>query len=98
MKTVTVKSGQSLLDIAIQEKGTLECILELASLNGLSITDDLTAGMELMVPSETYNKLLETYCKKNDVRPATALTYDALRAMWKGGIGYMHVGVDFTIG
>lgn len=98
MKTVIVKSGQTLLDIALQEKGSIEAIEEIAALNGLSITDELSAGMELTLPASAWNKLIENYCKNNDVSPATALTDDNLYDLWKGGIGYMVVGVDFKIG
>ena len=97
MKTVVVKSGQTLLDIALQEKGTIEAIEEIAALNGLSVTDDLTAGMEIELPAGVWNKMFETYCKNNDVMPSTALTDDDLHAMWLGGIGFMKVGVDFEI-
>lgn len=98
MKTVIVKSGQTLLDIALQEKGSIEAIEEIAALNGLSITDELTVGMELSLPASAWNKLIENYCKNNDVSPATALTYENLSDMWKGGIGYMAVGIDFKVG
>lgn len=97
MKTVTVKSGQSLLDIALQEKGSLEAIEEIAALNGLSMTEELTAGMVLRMPASSWNKLFENYCKDNDISPATALTADNLEEMWMGGIGFMVVGVDFEI-
>ena len=97
MKIVIVKSGQSLLDIALQEKGSLEAIEEIAALNGLSVTEELSAGMELELPARSWNKLVEKYCKDNDVSPATSLTDDNLHDMWKGGIGFMVVGVDFEI-
>ena len=98
MKTVIVKSGQTLLDIALQEKGSIEAIEAIAALNGLSVTDQLTAGTALSLPADSWNKLIENYCKNNDVAPATALTDDNLCDMWKGGIGYMVVGVDFKVG
>lgn len=97
MKTVIVKSGQSLLDIALQEKGSIEAVGEIAALNGLSVTEELSAGMVLSVPANSWNKLFENYCHDNDVSPATALTADNLEDMWKGGIGFMVVGVDFEI-
>lgn len=98
MKTVIVKSGQTLLDIAIQEKGSIEAIEEIAAQNGLSVTDEPIAGAELILPAGVWNKLIENYCKNNDVSPATALTDDNLHDIWRGGIGYMAVGEDFKIG
>lgn len=97
MKTVIVKSGQTLMDIALQEKGSIEAIEEIAALNGLTVTEELAAGMVLELPAGIWNKLLENYCKNNDVSPATALTDDNMADMWRGGIGYMVVGVDFEI-
>ncbi len=98
MKTVIVKGGQTLLDIALQEKGSIDAIEAIAALNGLSVTDELTTGTALSLPADSWNKLIENYCKNNDVAPATALTDDNLCDMWKGGIGYMVVGVDFKVG
>lgn len=97
MKTVIVKSGQTLLDIALQEKGSIEAIEEIAALNGLSVTEELEAGKTLLVPVNTWNKLVENYCKDNDVSSATALTDDNLHDMWRGGIGFMVVEDDFEI-
>ena len=97
MKTVIVKSGQTLLDIALQEKGSIEAIEEIAALNGLSVTDELIAGAVLEIPASTWNKLVENYCRDNDVSPSTALSADNLEDMWKGGIGFMVIGVDFEI-
>ena len=97
MKTVIVKSGQTLLDIALQEKGSLEAVEEMAALNGLSVTDELTAGMVLELPVSTCNKLFENFCKDNDVSPSTALTPENLHEIWRGGIGFMVIGVDFEI-
>lgn len=97
MKTVVVKSGQTLLDIAMQEKGVIEAIEEIASMNGLSVTDELSAGMTLALPAGSWSRLIENYCKNNDVSPATALTDDNLHDMWRNGIGFMTIGVDFKI-
>lgn len=97
MKTVIVKSGQTLMDIALQEKGSIEAIEEIAALNGLSITEELLAGTTLEIPVSTWNKLVENYCRDNDVSPSTALTADNMEEIWKGGIGFMRIGVDFEI-
>ncbi|OQP45898.1 hypothetical protein A4H97_32165 [Niastella yeongjuensis] len=50
MNKVTVSYGQTWLDIALQELGDMERAIELALLNDRAITDDLQAGVELMVP------------------------------------------------
>ena len=62
MKTV-VQAGQTLLDIAVQEYGTIEAAFMLARTNDMGITDTLQAGQELA-----------DYCQRNSVCPATSET------------------------
>ena len=45
MKTV-VQAGQTLLDIAVQEYGTIEAAFMLAKANDMSITDSLQSPSE----------------------------------------------------
>lgn len=49
MKVIRVIERQSLFDIAIQEGGLLEAVMDLAPLNGISITDILDVGQELII-------------------------------------------------
>ncbi|GGF22190.1 LysM peptidoglycan-binding domain-containing protein [Hymenobacter cavernae] len=46
-----VSDGQSLLDICLQELGDLSAAYDLADANGLAITDVLTPGQQLIIPS-----------------------------------------------
>lgn len=73
MKTV-VQAGQTLLDIAIQEYGTIEAAFMLAKTNDISITDTLQAGQEIETPEKVYNSELADYCQRNSVSPATSET------------------------
>lgn len=50
MKT-TITEGQSLLDVALQECGSVEALFDLADAAGLAITDALTAGELVEVPT-----------------------------------------------
>lgn len=50
MTKVTVSYGQTWFDIAMQELGEIERVVELAQLNGRSITDELVSGEVLIVP------------------------------------------------
>ncbi|GAA4349772.1 hypothetical protein GCM10023185_06760 [Hymenobacter saemangeumensis] len=50
MKTV-ISAGQSLVDVALQELGTVEALFDLADAAGLGITDVLSAGQSLEVPA-----------------------------------------------
>jgi hypothetical protein len=50
MHKVTVSYGQTWIDIALQELGDVERLVELALVNGRSLTDNLQAGEVLDVP------------------------------------------------
>lgn len=49
MKT-RVTEGQNIIDLTLQHYASVEGLFELATLNGLSVTDTLTAGQELKLP------------------------------------------------
>lgn len=69
---VKVLEGQSLLDVAIQTSGTVEAAIDMATINGMSITDDLEC-MELRTVS-IVNRLVQQYYEKRAIKPATAIT------------------------
>jgi len=50
-KLTTVTEGQTLLDICLQELGTVAAVFELADANNLGVTDTLTPGQQLVVPT-----------------------------------------------
>jgi hypothetical protein len=51
MNSTLITDGQSLLDVALQELGSVETLFDLADANGLAITDELAAGQVLAVPA-----------------------------------------------
>ena len=71
MKT-KVKDGQTMADIAIQEFGSWEAMVAIAQKNGISITEIPKSGTELTLPEGTWNRVMQNFCKNNDVSPATA--------------------------
>lgn len=71
MKT-KVKDGQTMADIAIQEFGSWEAMVAIAQKNGISITEIPESGTELTLPEGTWNRVMQNFCKNNDVSPATA--------------------------
>lgn len=89
MKTL---SRQSLLDIALQETGSVEQALNIAKYNNIRLTDDIEAGTELQMPSANQNTALK-YFTLNQVKPATAIDTD----IPTGGINYMAVQLDFIV-
>lgn len=69
---VTVKDGQTLADVAVQECGTWEAAVDIALKNGVSLTGNLAAGTKLLLPDGvTENRVMASYCKAHDVTPAT---------------------------
>ena len=64
---------QSLLDMAVQEGGTMQALMELAQTNNLSITDELTPGEEVSYFGKGDKQVVEIY-KKNGYKPASSIT------------------------
>lgn len=97
MADVIVTTNQSLLDIAIQECGTIDALLELALLNGLSITDVLEVGTKLQTGTNIKNIDLLSFFDTNGLWVATALTAEDLFNAAPEGIDYMIIGTDFIV-
>jgi hypothetical protein len=68
-----IKTGQSLFDIAIQHCGSAEAAFDLAVLNGVSLTDDISAGIELELPP-VVNKNTVNYYANKSISPCTGIT------------------------
>lgn len=70
-----VLQRQSLLDMAIQEGGTLQILMELAQANNLSITDELSPGEEIQFSGQGDKKVVDIY-RKNGYKPASSITIE----------------------
>ena len=71
-----VKDGQTLADIAIQEYGALEAVVQIAIDNSMSVSDVPQAGTILHLHDKTYNRVMHDYCWAHSVQPATQRGYD----------------------
>jgi hypothetical protein len=75
MKTIKVQDGQNIFDIALQYYGDVSAIVRVAQDNGISITQNLTAGQELKIGEPT-NKIVQKYFEdrkiviNTDTKPA----------------------------
>ena len=49
---ITVLNNQSLFDISIRYTGTIENAFKIAVANGLSLTDELQPGAQLLIPAD----------------------------------------------
>ena len=90
MRKATVRVNQTLVDIAVQYCGSVEAVFELAQMNGLSVTDELTAGQELILP-EQYNIPVAHTFEKNKYFPAVLLLEEL------EGIDYDIIEIDLEI-
>lgn len=87
--TTTVYQGQNLLDKSLETSGGLVNLLELAILNNISVTDDLTIGNEIIV-----NKNIKNLENR---RIATAITLQQIEQTPIIGIGTMIIGNNFIV-
>lgn len=94
MKSVTVKDGQTLFDIAVQSLGIVDRVFELAQLNGLGITDELVSGQIIELPDVKFE---HEDIVKHFTKPWFPASGDADSDLILGGIGYMQIGTNFVV-
>ena len=92
---VKVLSRQSVFDLAIQVSGSAESAFELAMLNGLSVTDSLTVGSDLIAP-EIINRIVHNFYTVNQIKPATDYTINEPTPELEG-IDYWAIEIDFVV-
>lgn len=88
------KQGQWLGDIAVREAGSIEDVVAMSVQNGLSVTDPLAIGTELLQP-ESIDKRVMNYYKRNNINVATASELKDERLF--GGIGNMGIEINFVV-
>lgn len=94
---VDVKKYQTLLDLAIQETGSLENVFDIAAAGNKAITDDIDTGtLELPEVLET-NIKVQDYFSGRAIKPATGITAEQEAACPFGGIGYMGIEINFMV-
>jgi putative ribosome biogenesis GTPase RsgA len=72
--TVIAKRGQTMLDIAVEYLGDSERIDEIATLNSLSIGDDIIAGDLVIIPDiANEKKIIIKVFERRNISPASAL-------------------------
>lgn len=97
---VIVQHNQSLFDISIRYTGTLENAFKIAVANGLSLTDELEPGAQLIIPADVeMNSDVASYFSAKGIQPATGLTDNDLLISQtvQRGIGYMQIGKTFKV-
>lgn len=89
--------NQSILDVALQHTGTVESCFEIATHNGFSVSDQLTAGISIEIPEDVFKNtdVLNKYNAKK-IEPATGPSNAADNEVpTLKGIGYMQIGNNF---
>ncbi len=89
MDKTTIYDKQNILDICIQETGTIETLFEFAKQNdNMSITDEIEAGAEFKVPVR--EKAVSSFFEVK--RPATGG-----KLILADGINFMGIEYDFIV-
>lgn len=72
MQTIIALDNQTILDISIRYFGTADAAFEIATLNELSMTDDLEPGQKLLLPEVDYGEQeTVSFFVANKKQPAT---------------------------
>ena len=98
MRTCETMSGQTLLDIAVQEYGNADAALDIALAAGIMPTDIPASGTALPLPDSAAPDVQATSrYAHGGWRPATAVTKEDISAAPYGGINYMGIEIDFIV-
>lgn len=68
---VKIRENQNLWDVALQERGSIAAALEIALENGLTLTDAIAPGTELLIPDGSVDTDMMNHYKSNRIEPAT---------------------------
>lgn len=96
--TVNIIANQTLLDIALQTAGSLEAVFELAILNGITVTENLTAGNKLFYGLTPINKTITKQYTEAGWKPASATSFaNDIPDLDLQGVDYWNIGGNFII-
>ncbi len=97
MANVRVSERQNLLDVAIQESGSILAAFDLAVANDISVTDDLTAGQVLQTV-DIYNADVFNYYTQKNLKPATGFSsFGTPGETEEEGISIWAINIDFIV-
>lgn len=90
---VTVRDMQTVLDACLFMSGSTASVIELALLNGLSVTDDFENGQVLQEITVVSNKIMKAL---KQAKPATAIKAGSAADVPEG-IGYWIIEQNFIV-
>jgi len=92
MTAITIQHRQSIFDIATQHLGSPEAAFIVAEKLGCSITDELTAGTEIVfAQSDIMDRRIADFFRQNNITPATEVVEDLT------GIESMRIEYNFIV-
>ena len=99
MGTTRPQQNQNILDIALQEYGSIETVFDVMEDNNrFDLTDDLSVYEDLHVGREAFKKDIVAYYNANNIKPATSSTREEeLLLADLSGVDFMIVEEDFFI-
>lgn len=97
MPSIKVSEGQTLLDIALQASGDLTRVFEIAALNSIDITTDLTIGSTLAAPEPAIDKTYLVDLFAVAYRKPKSGDSDTEQTKGREGIGFWIIENDFVI-
>ncbi len=89
-----ILQGQNLIDMCLQETGSIENLVEMAYANNRSITTDLAIDGNLEVPRLSKQSIVD-FLSAN--RPATAWNYNDTITPPAEGISYWAINISFEV-
>jgi hypothetical protein len=90
-----IKKHQTLFDFTVQHAGTMESLIQLAMLNGISITEEVTPGTDLLTEVERDSTVGNFFIRSGYQVHANYLLSN--ETALPGGIGYMQISNDFKV-
>lgn len=94
---IKASDRQTIIDLAVQELGSVEAAFVFALINDLALTDDTVPGQEFLL-SDVNNETLVNYYSQKNIKPTTGLSDDDNDIVEENeGIGYWIIGTDFTV-
>ncbi|WP_299212744.1 hypothetical protein [uncultured Dokdonia sp.] len=99
MGTIRPQQNQNILDVALQEYGSIETVFDvLADNDRFDLTDDLSVYQDLQTGREAFKKDIVAYYNANTIKPATSSTREEeLLLADLSGVDFMIVEEDFFI-
>lgn len=93
---VAAGDDQGLIDIAMQECGSIEALFHLSVLNKRSITDDLIVGTQYKKPDVINKKVAGVFADEHKPASNTAVPEELLPPPLEG-IDYWYIEIDFKV-